>query len=154
MMTSGFGRTIRIHLVRTPKSFWKKPFPLQLVYRKEYLSFDSDKLSHLILDSSSKICDLNANTESEVPGDQSVGVQGEAACVQIPYLDLKNVSDGDKWEGFEEHPLVQKMKKEKIEHHISWSKNFRKKSDNLRNSLKGKGIASLPTVILQPIQRY
>ncbi|XP_019517087.1 PREDICTED: protein FAM13B isoform X2 [Hipposideros armiger] len=66
--------------------------------RKEYLSFDNDKLSHLILDSSSKICDLNANTESEVPGDQSVGVQGEAACVQIPYLDLKNVSDGDKWE--------------------------------------------------------
>ncbi|XP_040095959.1 protein FAM13B isoform X5 [Oryx dammah] len=66
--------------------------------RKEYLSLDSDKLSHLILDSSSKICDLNANTESEVPGSQSVGVQGEAACVQIPHLDLKNVSDGDKWE--------------------------------------------------------
>ncbi|XP_045039828.2 protein FAM13B isoform X4 [Desmodus rotundus] len=66
--------------------------------RKEYLSFDSDQLSHLILDSHSKICDLNANTESEVPGDQSVGVQGEAACVQIPHLDLKNVSDGDKWE--------------------------------------------------------
>lgn len=52
-----------------------------------------------IQDSSSKICDLNANTESEVPGSQSVGVQGEAACVQIPLLDLKNVSDGDKWEG-------------------------------------------------------
>ncbi|XP_065729164.1 protein FAM13B isoform X3 [Phocoena phocoena] len=66
--------------------------------RKECLSFDSDKLSHFILDSSSKICDLNANTESEVPGGQSVGVQGEAACVQIPHLDLKNVSDGDKWE--------------------------------------------------------
>uniref|UniRef100_A0A2K6F9P8 Protein FAM13B n=1 Tax=Propithecus coquereli TaxID=379532 RepID=A0A2K6F9P8_PROCO len=66
--------------------------------RKEYLLFDSDKLSHLILDSSSKICDLNANTESEVPGDQSVGVQGEAVCVQIPHLDLKTVSDGDKWE--------------------------------------------------------
>lgn len=66
--------------------------------RKEYLSFDSDKLSHLILDSHSKICDLNANTESEVPGGQSVGVQGEAACVQIPHLDLKNVSDGDSWE--------------------------------------------------------
>nr|XP_012604275.1 protein FAM13B isoform X4 [Microcebus murinus] len=66
--------------------------------KKEYLLFDSDKLSHLILDSSSKICDLNANTESEVPGDQSVGVQGEAVCVQIPHLDLKNVSDGDKWE--------------------------------------------------------
>ncbi|XP_014384568.1 PREDICTED: protein FAM13B isoform X4 [Myotis brandtii] len=65
--------------------------------RKEYLSFDSDKLSHLILDSCTKICDLNANTESEVPGDQS-GVQGEAACVQIPHLDLKNISDGDKWE--------------------------------------------------------
>ena len=34
-----------------------------------------------------------------MPGSQSVGVQGEAACVQIPLLDLKNVSDGDKWEG-------------------------------------------------------
>ncbi|XP_011360685.1 protein FAM13B isoform X5 [Pteropus vampyrus] len=66
--------------------------------RKEYLSFDNDKLSHLILDSSSRICDLNANTESEVPGDQNVGIQGEAACVHIPHLDLKNVSDGDKWE--------------------------------------------------------
>ncbi|PNJ59596.1 protein FAM13B isoform X4 [Pongo pygmaeus] len=66
--------------------------------REEYLLFDSDKLSHLILDSSNKICDLNANTESEVPGGQSVGVQGEAACVSIPHLDLKNVSDGDKWE--------------------------------------------------------
>nr|ACE87468.1 chromosome 5 open reading frame 5 protein [synthetic construct] len=66
--------------------------------REEYLLFDSDKLSHLILDSSSKICDLNANTESEVPGGQSVGVQGEAACVSIPHLDLKDVSDGDKWE--------------------------------------------------------
>uniref|UniRef100_A0A673T5D9 Protein FAM13B n=1 Tax=Suricata suricatta TaxID=37032 RepID=A0A673T5D9_SURSU len=66
---------------------------------KEDVSFDSDTLSHLILDSSSKICDLNANTESEVPGGQSVGVQGEAACgPQIPHLDLKNVSDGDKWE--------------------------------------------------------
>ncbi|XP_057346890.1 protein FAM13B isoform X6 [Manis pentadactyla] len=66
--------------------------------RKEHLSFDSDELSHVIQDSSSKICDLNANTESEVPGGQSVGVQGEAAYVQIPHLDLKNVSDGDKWE--------------------------------------------------------
>ncbi|XP_047634661.1 protein FAM13B isoform X7 [Phacochoerus africanus] len=66
--------------------------------RREYFPFDSDKLSHLILDSNSKICDLNANTESEVPGDQSVGVQGEASYVQIPHLDLKNVSDGDKWE--------------------------------------------------------
>nr|XP_025708100.1 protein FAM13B isoform X8 [Callorhinus ursinus] len=66
---------------------------------KEYVPFDSATLSHLILDSSSKICDLNANTESEVPGGQSVGVQGEAACgTQIPHLDLRNVSDGDKWE--------------------------------------------------------
>lgn len=59
-----------------------------------------------IQDSSSKICDLNANTESEVPGGQSVGVQGEAACgTQIPHLDLKNVSDGDKWEGNFNHTL-------------------------------------------------
>lgn len=66
--------------------------------REEYWSFDSDKLSHLMLDSSSKICDLNANTESEVPEGQNVGVQGETTCIQIPHLDLKNVSDGDKWE--------------------------------------------------------
>ncbi|XP_003479585.1 protein FAM13B isoform X2 [Cavia porcellus] len=66
--------------------------------RKEYLVFDSDKLLHLGLESSSKIRDLNANTGSEVPGGQSVGVQGEAACIQIPHLDLKNASDGDKWE--------------------------------------------------------
>ncbi|XP_028618603.1 protein FAM13B isoform X2 [Grammomys surdaster] len=66
--------------------------------RKEYLLRDSDKLPHLILDSSSKMRDLNANTESEVTEGQSVGVQGEAACIQIAHLDLKNVSDGDKWE--------------------------------------------------------
>ncbi|XP_034373534.1 protein FAM13B isoform X5 [Arvicanthis niloticus] len=66
--------------------------------RKEYLLCDSDKLPHLILDSSSKIRDLNANTESEVTEGQNVGVQGEAACIQIAHLDLKNVSDGDKWE--------------------------------------------------------
>ena len=52
----------------------------------------------MILDSSSKIRDLNANTELEVTEGQSVGVQGEAACIQIAQLDLKNVSDGDKWE--------------------------------------------------------
>ncbi|EHB10808.1 Protein FAM13B [Heterocephalus glaber] len=66
--------------------------------RKEYLVFDSDKFSHLFLKSSSKICDLNANTESEVPRGQSVGVQGEAACVQIPHVDLKNDAGGDRWE--------------------------------------------------------
>nr|XP_044988226.1 protein FAM13B isoform X1 [Jaculus jaculus]XP_044988227.1 protein FAM13B isoform X1 [Jaculus jaculus] len=64
--------------------------------RKEHL-FDSDKLPHLFLDSS-KMHDLNANTESEVPEGQSVGFLGEAACVQIPQLDLKTDSDGDKWE--------------------------------------------------------
>ncbi|XP_069932239.1 protein FAM13B isoform X21 [Oryctolagus cuniculus] len=66
--------------------------------RKEYLLFDSDKWSHLILDSSSTICDLNANTASEVCGSQSIDAQEEADCVQIPRLDLKNVSDDDKWE--------------------------------------------------------
>uniref|UniRef100_A0A8C0HQH6 Protein FAM13B n=1 Tax=Buteo japonicus TaxID=224669 RepID=A0A8C0HQH6_9AVES len=49
-------------------------------------------------DSSSKTCDLNANTDSEVLGDGNVNVSEEALGVQIPRLDLKNVSDGDKWE--------------------------------------------------------
>ncbi|XP_040836864.1 protein FAM13B isoform X2 [Ochotona curzoniae] len=66
--------------------------------RKEYLLFDSDKLSHLILDSSSTICDLNANTASEVCGSKSVAFEEEADCVQIPHLDLRNVSEDDKWE--------------------------------------------------------
>uniref|UniRef100_A0A8C0G3V1 Protein FAM13B n=1 Tax=Chelonoidis abingdonii TaxID=106734 RepID=A0A8C0G3V1_CHEAB len=46
----------------------------------------------------SKICDLNANTESEISGDGSVNVPEESTCIQVPHLDLKNVSDGDKWE--------------------------------------------------------
>lgn len=50
-------------------------------------------------DSSSKTCDLNANTDSEVSGDGDVYVSEEALGVQIPRLDLKNASDGDKWEG-------------------------------------------------------
>lgn len=71
-----------------------------VVYKLGIKSFLNEKCIFYfkIQDSCSKICDLNANTESEVPGDQS-GVQGEAACVQIPHLDLKNISDGDKWEG-------------------------------------------------------
>lgn len=43
MMTSGFGRTIRIHLVRT-QSFWKKLFSLQLVYRLANLFLDPKSL--------------------------------------------------------------------------------------------------------------
>nr|XP_010308803.1 PREDICTED: protein FAM13B isoform X2 [Balearica regulorum gibbericeps] len=54
--------------------------------------------SERFLDSSSKTCDLNANTDSEVSGDGSVNVSEEALGVQVPHLDLKNVSDGDKWE--------------------------------------------------------
>ncbi|KAM6122880.1 protein FAM13B isoform 1-T1 [Phoenicopterus ruber ruber] len=54
--------------------------------------------SEMFLDSSSKTCDLNANTDSEVSGDGSVNVSEEAPGVQVPRLDLKNVSDGDKWE--------------------------------------------------------
>ncbi|XP_058704398.1 protein FAM13B isoform X6 [Poecile atricapillus] len=54
--------------------------------------------SEAFLDSSSKTCDLNANTDSEVLGDGSVNVPEEAPGVQVPHLDLKNVSDGDKWE--------------------------------------------------------
>ncbi|XP_050818195.1 protein FAM13B isoform X1 [Gopherus flavomarginatus] len=60
---------------------------------------DNDKMSsQLVLDSSSKICDLNANTESEISGDGSVNVPEESTCIQVPHLDLKNVSDGNKWE--------------------------------------------------------
>ncbi|XP_035416599.1 protein FAM13B isoform X4 [Cygnus atratus] len=54
--------------------------------------------SEMLLDSSSKTCDLNANTDSEVSGDGDVYVSEEALGVQIPRLDLKNASDGDKWE--------------------------------------------------------
>ncbi|XP_017588442.1 PREDICTED: protein FAM13B isoform X3 [Corvus brachyrhynchos] len=54
--------------------------------------------SEVFLDSSSKTCDLNANTDSEVLGDGSINVPEEAPGVQVPHLDLKNVSDGDKWE--------------------------------------------------------
>ncbi|XP_038005885.1 protein FAM13B isoform X4 [Motacilla alba alba] len=56
------------------------------------------KSSEAFLDSSSKTCDLNANPDSEVLGDGSVNVPEEAPAVQVPHLDLKNVSDGDKWE--------------------------------------------------------
>lgn len=32
-------------------------------------------------------------------GDGSASIPEEAPGVQVPHLDLKNVSDGDKWEG-------------------------------------------------------
>uniref|UniRef100_A0A8C3NNL0 Protein FAM13B n=1 Tax=Cyanoderma ruficeps TaxID=181631 RepID=A0A8C3NNL0_9PASS len=62
------------------------------------LDGDDRVSSEAFLDSSSKSCDLNANTDSEVLGDDSVNVPKEALGVQVPHLDLKNVSDGDKWE--------------------------------------------------------
>ncbi|XP_010717394.1 protein FAM13B-like [Meleagris gallopavo] len=55
--------------------------------------------SEMFLDSSTKACDLNANTDSEVSGDGDIYVPEEALSVQVPRLDLKNASDGDKWEG-------------------------------------------------------
>ncbi|KAM9531752.1 protein FAM13B isoform 3-T5 [Guaruba guarouba] len=54
--------------------------------------------SEMFLDSSNKTCDLNANTDSEMLGDGSINVPEEPLSVQVPRLDLKNVSDGDKWE--------------------------------------------------------
>uniref|UniRef100_A0A8C3LJ09 Protein FAM13B n=1 Tax=Chrysolophus pictus TaxID=9089 RepID=A0A8C3LJ09_CHRPC len=54
--------------------------------------------SEIFLDSSTKACDLNANTDSEVTGDGDIYVPEEALSVQVPRLDLKNASDGDKWE--------------------------------------------------------
>ncbi|XP_074772595.1 protein FAM13B isoform X2 [Athene noctua] len=60
---------------------------------------DNDSISsEMFLDSSSRSGDLNANTDSEVSGDGNVNVSEEALGVQVPRLDLKNVSDGDKWE--------------------------------------------------------
>ncbi|XP_025063642.1 protein FAM13B isoform X6 [Alligator sinensis] len=60
---------------------------------------DNDKMSsQLLMDSSSKICDLNANTDSEVSGDGHINVFEEAVGIQAPHLDLKDISDGDKWE--------------------------------------------------------
>lgn len=54
--------------------------------------------SEMFLDSSTKACDLNANTDSEVSGDGDIYVPEEALSVQVPRLDLKNASDVDKWE--------------------------------------------------------
>ncbi|KFZ53753.1 Protein FAM13B [Antrostomus carolinensis] len=54
--------------------------------------------SEMFLDSSRNTCDLNANTDSEVSEDGNISVSEEALSVQVPRLDLKNVSDGDKWE--------------------------------------------------------
>uniref|UniRef100_A0A8C5UBT6 Protein FAM13B n=1 Tax=Malurus cyaneus samueli TaxID=2593467 RepID=A0A8C5UBT6_9PASS len=54
--------------------------------------------NHNLLQLYSKTCDLNANTDAEVLGDGSITVPEEAPGVQVPRLDLKNVSDGDKWE--------------------------------------------------------
>ncbi|XP_071426701.1 protein FAM13B isoform X2 [Pithys albifrons albifrons] len=51
--------------------------------------------SEITLDSGSKACDLNANTDSEGPGD---GSAQEAPGLQVPRLELRNVPDGDKWE--------------------------------------------------------
>lgn len=63
------------------------------------LAGGNDRISsEMLLDSSSKTCDLNANTDSEVSVDGDVYVSEEALGVQIPRLDLKNASDGDKWE--------------------------------------------------------
>ncbi|KAM6358065.1 protein FAM13B isoform 3-T8 [Alca torda] len=62
------------------------------------LGGDDRVSSEMFLDSSSKTCDLNANTDSEVSGVGSVNVSEEALGVQVPRLDLKNISDGDKWE--------------------------------------------------------
>ncbi|GAB1301545.1 Protein FAM13B [Apodemus speciosus] len=71
------------------------------VMRQDFVFEDqkNNEGKNIYYDSSSKIHDLNANTESEVTEGQSVGgVQGEAACTHTAHLDLKNVSDGDKWE--------------------------------------------------------
>ncbi|NXT37075.1 FA13B protein, partial [Pelecanoides urinatrix] len=73
---------------------------LYLLFRQNSILLGgNDRISsEMFLDSSSKTCDLNANTDSEVSGDGNVNVSEEAVGVQVPRLDLKNVSDGDKWE--------------------------------------------------------
>uniref|UniRef100_A0A8C5X944 Protein FAM13B n=1 Tax=Malurus cyaneus samueli TaxID=2593467 RepID=A0A8C5X944_9PASS len=82
----------------------QKPYPTPALQPKSYdccycLQFIYFKTNQLpSVDSSSKTCDLNANTDAEVLGDGSITVPEEAPGVQVPRLDLKNVSDGDKWE--------------------------------------------------------
>ncbi|KFP57276.1 Protein FAM13B [Cariama cristata] len=73
---------------------------LCLLFRQNNILLDgNDRISsEMFLDASSKTCDLNANTDSEVSGDGNVNVSEETLGVQVPRLDLKNVSDGDKWE--------------------------------------------------------
>lgn len=44
-----------------------------------------------------KICDLNVNTESEVPEVKVLVFKGKQYVSKFHFLDLKNVSDGDKW---------------------------------------------------------
>ncbi|KFU83905.1 Protein FAM13B [Chaetura pelagica] len=77
-----------------------RAFCLCLLFRQNSILFGGDDRisSEIFLDSSSKTCDLNANTDAEVLEDGSVHVSEEALSVQVPRLDLKNVSDGDKWE--------------------------------------------------------
>uniref|UniRef100_A0A8B9I2P0 Protein FAM13B n=1 Tax=Anser brachyrhynchus TaxID=132585 RepID=A0A8B9I2P0_9AVES len=70
-----------------------------LYLSKEIFFSEFPEVWEIVLNSYlSKTCDLNANTDSEVSGDGDVYVSEEALGVQIPRLDLKNASDGDKWE--------------------------------------------------------
>ncbi|NWT62084.1 FA13B protein, partial [Erythrocercus mccallii] len=89
----------RVSCVSDPKLL-QFQYCLCLLFRENSILLDgNDRVSsEVFLDSSSKTCDLNANTDSEVLGDGSVNVPEEAPGVQVPHLDLKNVSDGDKWE--------------------------------------------------------
>ncbi|KFP27336.1 Protein FAM13B [Colius striatus] len=71
-----------------------------LLFRQNSILLGSNERisSEMFLDSSSKTCDHNANTDSEILGDGNINVSEEALGIQVPRLDLKNVSDGDKWE--------------------------------------------------------
>nr|XP_033783099.1 protein FAM13B isoform X3 [Geotrypetes seraphini] len=63
--------------------------------RQENGSFDDERIGSLLTLDSDKICDLNANSETEVQ--ETGSFDDGTVCIQIPNLELKNIS-GDNCE--------------------------------------------------------
>ncbi|XP_066474612.1 protein FAM13B isoform X2 [Tiliqua scincoides] len=62
-------------------------------------SFDGNKMtSHVISGFVSKVCNPDANAESEELKNRNNNAPEATLYVSVPHLDLKNVNDGEKWE--------------------------------------------------------